>query len=74
MHELEATYPQHLCQISQAQLVPQSPQNDEQYDVRWELKVVVQRAGALIELATTSRAAIRVIAKRGFAGQLSCCE
>jgi hypothetical protein len=74
MGELKASLQKHLCQIPQTELVSQSPQDNEQYDVSRELQAIELSASTLVELAATRRAAKGGIAKRGFVSQLGSCE
>ncbi len=47
--EHEAPDQEHLCQIAQAQLVAQPPEDDQEHDVGRHLDPVQRRAGSLIE-------------------------
>src|SRR5687768_10288739 len=65
MGEDEATREEHLSQIAQTELVPEAPQDDQKHDIGRIFQVVERRARALIEGASTGRAAKRAIAQLG---------
>jgi hypothetical protein len=47
--ELEATLKEHLGEVTQAQLVPEAPTDDEEDDIGGQLEEVEGGAGALVE-------------------------
>ena len=65
MGEDPTTIEKHLSQISQTQLVAQSPQHDEQHDIGGIFQIVKWSSCAFIEGTLTGRAVERLIAKRG---------
>ena len=72
MGEFEASHQEHLGEVSQAQFVPDAPQHNQEYNVCWELKMVIRSASALVECASTLRTAEDPVAQRRFLGQLAC--
>jgi hypothetical protein len=61
--EFETPLQKHLCQVSQAQLVSQPPENDQQNDIGWELQMVEDSASPLVEDALTTSAMKDLITK-----------
>jgi hypothetical protein len=49
MRELEAALQEHLGQIAQAQLVPKSPQHDEQDNIGGVFEIVERGSCTLVE-------------------------
>jgi hypothetical protein len=66
MREHETAFQKHLSHIMQAQLLAQTPQNNQQNDISRVFQKVERGTGALIEDALTSQAPERPIAKQGF--------
>jgi len=52
MGELESTEQKHLCQIPQAQLVPQPAKHDLEHNVGRQLEEVERTTGSFVGLAT----------------------
>jgi len=57
VREGEAARQEHLGEVTQAELVAETPEDNEQRDVGRNLQVVERRARALIESATAETAA-----------------
>ena len=74
MGEFKATSQEHLGQVSKAQLVSQPPQDNQQDDVRWELKTVEGRRGSLIEETLAASTTEDIVTEGGFPGKLGSCE
>jgi hypothetical protein len=74
MGEHKAVLKKHRNEITEAQLVVQTPQHHEQDDISRKLKLVVGRAGALIELALARGTPKDAIAKPGSLRQPGRCR
>jgi hypothetical protein len=68
MRELKASLQKHLGQVTQAQLIPQPPQHNEQNNIGGVLQKVERRSGALVEGVLARRAAERPIPQQRFLG------
>src|SRR6476659_4018733 len=71
MGELEAAHQEHLGQITQAQLVAQPPEYNQQDNVGRKLQVIEGGASAFVEAALAVQTAEGTIAKRGFLTQFA---
>jgi hypothetical protein len=70
--EGKAAREEHLGQVAQAQLVAESPEDDEERDVGGDLQMVEGRARALIEGALAGPAPEQAIAQGRHAVQFLC--